>query len=77
MSVSSDATVQVKREEALKLFISLVQQPLNNFNQGDIAAYHAIRGADLLLNYIESGTIENPEKAKQLDSPYVFITDYP
>jgi PHD/YefM family antitoxin component YafN of YafNO toxin-antitoxin module len=55
MSVSSSSTIAEKREEAVKLFISSVQQPITIANLGDEAAKQVIKGADILLNYIEYG----------------------
>ena len=60
MSISSASTIQEKREEAVKLFISALEQPITITNLADEIAKQVVIGAEMLLKYIESGEIKTP-----------------
>jgi PHD/YefM family antitoxin component YafN of YafNO toxin-antitoxin module len=55
MSINSSSNLAEKREEAVRLFVSSVQQPITIVNLGADVAKEIIKGADALLNYIEYG----------------------
>ncbi|MDR0759676.1 MAG: hypothetical protein LBF74_06140 [Treponema sp.] len=65
MSINSVPSIEEKREEAIKLFISSVQKPISAFDQADDAANQIVKGAEILLAYVLSGEIKEPSIAKR------------
>jgi hypothetical protein len=68
MSISSSSNLEEKREEAIKLFISAIQFPLDAFHLGDAITTELIRGADMLLRYVQDGTIPAGPQSNKTDA---------
>jgi hypothetical protein len=60
MSISSKSTDESNREEAIKLLISAIQFPASYPFAGDSIATELVRGADILLEYVQSGKFLAP-----------------
>jgi hypothetical protein len=68
ISINSKNTLEENREEAVKLFISIIQPTMQSshlIQYGDLMAKEVILGAQALMDYILHGTINHPTTSDQ------------